>query len=433
MSFVFTLTTTPAAAFSSTSSGASPLNMNEPTSLVPLAHLDEKVVEMVSTQVNFGVIDYFIDMLVNTVARAVIASRYKAAMEMKTLLVMQHVCTFITCGALDTRTILTAIVYLSEIRLSAYDMGDRVCERLAIGALMLAHKSINEPSYRSEQWLQLVRMVFGQQFTIKDLTRIEREVLSALDWKVMPTNTAILAHYDVFMRYARRDREPSAVPKTAAVPARTERAERSYPVPEPAPATNPAAAIPDLMYPDYSSDGYSSDSDDSSEIITPPSAGPSAYASGHTHTGRVGATPSRKNRSSPYPYPRPSRRTSSQNHGSPVCERNDHYRVRRDASLIEAKVRYYAADHGTVLRESGSPRYVPYSPSQPWNRRDRYDPAPTPPPPSTTWKSYWPEDRPHAAHRRGEEHPWRRYQNWKSTMPGVSANDKWGTFGLFRQ
>ena len=239
------------------------------------------------------------------------------------------------------------------------------------------------------------------------------------------------------MWYARRDLDSSKATQTAAVPTRTERAEASYTVPEPAPATS-VAALPELMYPDYSSDGYSSD--DSSEIITPPSSGPSSYvSSSRTYTGRIGTTPSRKNRTSPYPYPRPSRRTSSQNYNSPAYQR---------MSDFEAKVRYYAADRGTVIRESGSPCYVPYSPSQSWDRRDRYDRAPTPPSlSSATWDSYLLGGR-HASQskstsakhayasassRRGEEHPWRRYQCWQSTMPGVSANDKWGTFGLFRQ
>ena len=56
MSFVFTLTATPPAATPSLDYKASPLNMNEPTSLVPLAQLDKKVMDMVRTQVNFGVI-----------------------------------------------------------------------------------------------------------------------------------------------------------------------------------------------------------------------------------------------------------------------------------------------------------------------------------------------------------------------------------------
>ena len=160
MSFVFTLTATPPATTPSLDFKASPLNMNEPTSLVPLAQLDKKVMDMVRTQVNFGVIgmwridafvhtepelnreppDYFIEVLVSVVARATIVSRHKAALELKTLLLMQHVCTFITCGMLDARTVLTAVVYLSDIRLGAFDTGDRVCERLAIGALMVAHK-----------------------------------------------------------------------------------------------------------------------------------------------------------------------------------------------------------------------------------------------------------------------------------------------------
>lgn len=70
----------------------------------------------------------------------VIASRFKAALELKTHLFMRCIIEYIVRGLLDTRTVLTAVVYLSDIRLAAYDMGDFVCERLAIGALMIAHK-----------------------------------------------------------------------------------------------------------------------------------------------------------------------------------------------------------------------------------------------------------------------------------------------------
>lgn len=85
-------------------------------------------------------LEFFIDVLVSAIARAVSASRYKAALEMKTQVLVRCIMEYIARGLLDTRTVLTAVVYLSDIRLTAYDMGDFVCERLAIGALMIAHK-----------------------------------------------------------------------------------------------------------------------------------------------------------------------------------------------------------------------------------------------------------------------------------------------------
>ncbi|KAI1785343.1 hypothetical protein LXA43DRAFT_1065992 [Ganoderma leucocontextum] len=432
---------------------ASPQNMNEPTSLVPAGVLDPKVMNMVNIPVNSGVVEFFIDVLVTAVARAVIAPRYKAALQMKTLLLMRCITEYIARGLLDTRTILTAVVYLSDIRLTTYDMGDFVCERLAIGALMIAHKANNEPSYPASQWLQLAQVAFGpfgQHLTRKGLNKIEREFLSCLNWKVMPTNEALRAHHDVFMRYARRELEAylaaqvqvqMATARTRPVP---ERAERSYPR-----ATVAAADLPDLMYPDTPSlsDGYTSDS--SSGIITPPSSG-HTYAASGTHTGRVG--PARKPRSSPYPYARPPRRQSSHS-STPAHERHGHRSGSTTTSTsigmdpaLEATIRYYAADHGTVLREcGGSPRYVPYSPSQRWwPRRDRYGPSPTPLPSTGTgagippWNLSLSSKREstaanHPSYRRADDPSWRRYQNWSSTMPGVAANDKWGTFGLFRQ
>ena len=56
------------------------------------------------------------------------------------MLIMSRLFSFVHGGVLDAHTILTAVVYLSDIQLSSYDMGDLVCERLAIGALMVAHK-----------------------------------------------------------------------------------------------------------------------------------------------------------------------------------------------------------------------------------------------------------------------------------------------------
>ncbi|PIL36644.1 hypothetical protein GSI_00333 [Ganoderma sinense ZZ0214-1] len=443
---------------------ASPQTMNEPTSLVPVGVLDPKVMNMVNFPMNLGVIEFFIDVLVAAVARAVIASRYKAAPPMKTPLLMRCIIEYIVRGLLDTRTILTAVVYLSDIRLTAYDMGDFVCERLAIGALMLAHKANNEPSYPGSQWFQLAQVAFGSSglhLTRKGLNKIEREFLACLDWQVMPTTEKLLDHHDVFMRYARRDLEVYSVTQAQAQAQMVTTRTRPIPVPERAEPTYPratlsvaAADLPDLMYPDTPSlsDGYSSDS--SAGIITPPSSG-HAYAASGSHTGRVG--PTRKGRSPPCPYSRPPRRMSS--HRTPGYGQNDPRSTITITSstavdsAMEARIRFYAADRGTVLREcGGSPRYVPYSPSQRWlHRRDRYDSAPTPSPSSAiaaelaAWNASLgfnssskrefaaPPTSTYPPYRRAEDPFCRRYQSWSSTMPGVAANDKWGTFGLFRQ
>ena len=95
---------------------------------------------VLSLRLTFRHPEFFIDVLVSAIARAVSASRYKAALEMKTQVLVRCIMEYIARGLLDTRTVLTAVVYLSDIRLTAYDMGDFVCERLAIGALMIAHK-----------------------------------------------------------------------------------------------------------------------------------------------------------------------------------------------------------------------------------------------------------------------------------------------------
>lgn len=312
----------------------------------------------------------------------------------------------------------------------------------------------NEPSYPASQWFQLAQVSFGpfgQQLTRKGLNKVEREFLACLKWKVTPTTEKLLAHHDVFMRYARRELEvylaaqaqaQMATVRTRPVPV-TERAEPSYPC---ATLSVAAADLPDLMYPDTPSlsDGYASDS--SAGIVTPPSTG-HAYAASGAHTGRVG--PIRKGRSPPCPYSRPPRRMSS--HRTPGHEQTDSRSTitsTRVDPAIEARIRHYAADRGTVLREcGGSPRYVPYSPSQRWlPRRDRYDPAPTPPSAIETEVAAWnsalgfSSKRKSAApatygppYRHAEDVSLRRYQNWHSAMPGVAANDKWGTFGLFRQ
>ena len=319
----------------------------------------------------------------------------------------------------------------------------------------------NEPSYPAAQWLQLAQVAFGpfgQHLTRKGLNTIEREFLACLDWKVMPTTQGLLAHHSVFMRYARRELEAhfaaqAQVQRMATVRTRLvavpvpERAELSYPC-----GTAPVAAdLPDLMYPDTPplSDGYASDS--SVDIVTPPSSG-HAYSASGSYTGRVG--PTRKSRTPPCPYTRPPRRMSRTS-GNEWNDSRSTITIAtsttmRVDSAMDARIQYCAADRGTVLREyGGSPRYVPYSPSQRWlARRDRYDPAPTSPPSAAAaevaaWNASFglslgsarrgAAATAYPSYRRTEDPSWHRYQNWSSTMPGVPANDKWGTFGLFRQ
>ncbi|OBZ69245.1 PHO85 cyclin-9 [Grifola frondosa] len=88
------------------------------------------------------------------------------------------------------------------------------CERVFLGALILANKYLNDSTLKNVHWA-LCTGVFGK----RDIGRIEREFLDVLDFELGVQEADILAHHDVIMALMHPHRHPQ--PKFQSAPARS--------------------------------------------------------------------------------------------------------------------------------------------------------------------------------------------------------------------
>lgn len=301
-------------------------------------------------------------------------------------------------------------------------------------------------------------------FTPAHLCRIEHEFQQLIDYRAMIAPADFLAHYDAILERHRAHYE-------------TQRAllQHALFAPRTGPAAEPrivvgyeiksAANLPDLTYPDSpSSDAFSFDddnrnameedvlvdcssdassSDESPVIITPPN---SIGAASSTTTVPPISIPTKleveeqEPRSKQYPYP-----TLSYSGGCPDHHHHHpqgQHALSRDA-VMEARIRFYAADRGRItLDPSGSPRYVPYSPSQAPSQSQSQHPQPQTQTRVHARSQAAPYPYP-TLHQHQHQHQWQyathghaahggaaaRMQQWQSTLP--CTDTIWGKFGLF--
>ncbi|TFK85066.1 hypothetical protein K466DRAFT_566850 [Polyporus arcularius HHB13444] len=399
---------------------------------------DPRLMQMFRTPMSEAVVDYFVDKVTTTVARTTIAQPYKAAFELKTYHLMYFVHNMIVSAGLDMQVVLTAIVYLDRMRVEElWAYGDEyICERLTVGALKLAQKWLYDERHHHTKWTH------SSHFSRQDVDIMERHFLRMIDYNCWASPGAYLEHHAPLMRYVSRLNTIHARTQRASIfPPRKPEEPRiflpepkpelqpvSVSIPEPAQASHSAADLPDLMYPEpslaspmsMSEDEYdaifSSDdesSDESPEAITPPDAARHAQpAAAHASASATGTDT----------------HAATQAAADQQADVDELYLQEvRDAEM-QARIRFYAADHGTVLYPCGTPQFVPPSPSpsnlQHYERRGS-DPV------LLATRAHVPAVKQGQREGGGYGHaqPWHQMQAWRSA--GLSGNTTWGTLGLF--
>ncbi|KAF9779618.1 hypothetical protein BJ322DRAFT_994334, partial [Thelephora terrestris] len=93
---------------------------------------------------------------------------------------------------IDTPVILVALVYLERAR-SQFKISDQrwACERILIGALVLAAKYVSDYTIKNARWAR-----WSGVFSKEDIGRMERELLDILDWNLSLAEGDIMAHHE---------------------------------------------------------------------------------------------------------------------------------------------------------------------------------------------------------------------------------------------
>lgn len=93
---------------------------------------------------------------------------------------------------IDTPVILVALVYLERAR-PQFKISDKrwACERILIGALVLAAKYVSDYTIKNARWAR-----WSGTFSKEDIGRMERELLGILDWNLSLAEGDIMAHHE---------------------------------------------------------------------------------------------------------------------------------------------------------------------------------------------------------------------------------------------
>lgn len=115
----------------------------------------------------------------------------------------------LTRAEVSTPTLLVALAYIDRakphLRIA---LTEWACERLFLGALVLASKYANDSSLKNVDWA-ICTGVFGKG----DVGRTERELLSVLDFELGVTEGDLLAHHEgLSVRALGRQRKSTAAP-----------------------------------------------------------------------------------------------------------------------------------------------------------------------------------------------------------------------------
>jgi len=104
--------------------------------------------------------------------------------------------------------LLVTLVYIARAKSHLHiETEDWACERVFLGALMVASKYTNDSTLRNIHWA-LATGIFGK----RDVNRIEREFLQVLAWQLCLTQADILAHYGPIVNLYYNLPEPSNTP-----------------------------------------------------------------------------------------------------------------------------------------------------------------------------------------------------------------------------
>ncbi|KAI0339989.1 hypothetical protein BDW22DRAFT_1347090 [Trametopsis cervina] len=111
----------------------------------------------------------------------------------------------LTKAEVTVPVLLVALAYMDRARPHLQIALEQwACERVFLGALILANKYTNDSTLKNVHWA-LCTGVFGK----RDIGRIEREFLDVLDYELAVTDADILSHYPALMAAV----EPPASPR----------------------------------------------------------------------------------------------------------------------------------------------------------------------------------------------------------------------------
>jgi hypothetical protein len=106
--------------------------------------------------------------------------------------------------------LLVTLVYIAKAKPHLHiETEDWACERVFLGALMVASKYTNDSTLRNVHWA-LATGIFGK----RDVNRIEREFLEVLAWQLGFSQKDILAHYGAIVNIHYSPPKPSNSPPT---------------------------------------------------------------------------------------------------------------------------------------------------------------------------------------------------------------------------
>ena len=102
------------------------------------------------------------------------------------------VSTVLTRAEVTPATLLIALAYIDRAKPHLHiALAEWACERVFLGAVMLASKYANDSTLKNVHWA-LCTGVFGK----RDVGRIERELLDVLDFELGVSEADLLAHHD---------------------------------------------------------------------------------------------------------------------------------------------------------------------------------------------------------------------------------------------
>jgi hypothetical protein len=111
-------------------------------------------------------------------------------------------------AAVKMPVLLTTLVYITRAKSHLHiETEDWACERVFLGALMVASKYTNDSTLRNLHWA-VATAVFGK----RDVNRIEREFLDVLAWQLGFTHADIIVHYGhIVTLYYALPKQPSSL------------------------------------------------------------------------------------------------------------------------------------------------------------------------------------------------------------------------------
>ncbi|PCH41564.1 hypothetical protein WOLCODRAFT_163204 [Wolfiporia cocos MD-104 SS10] len=161
-----------------------------PTPIYAHDHSSSSFTEMLDAEVGLAFVDYMVDCVVETVFVAIFNRYFVTRDALKTAFFFNFAQKLILESGVNMQILLVALAYIDRTHESLKSsFGEEwACERVLLGAIIVASKYTFERSWKTEHWSPSTGL------TKQDINRIEREFLAVLDYNVEITEAALLAH-----------------------------------------------------------------------------------------------------------------------------------------------------------------------------------------------------------------------------------------------